>query len=394
MSPNPSQTVTRDHPEKPARRGWRVLSERTSVRRDKLRAGLTEPSVVAEDIDLVNNQVRDLYFAFKPRNGWQDWLTGAIATLLVRIDRCERIERKLRDYASYRAIDFWEDDQTLEVETLASKIDRDPGRVVAKLRQTPAGLDWLLKRWRPLATVGPRDWTDEQRALAGRLTGGDSELDPTRPGFAAEQVAELEARRTRVEEADAILRGLVEADLSDDAVPGLAKLRRYARSLHRQLKWYVDQFQVKYPDKVRDDPHSKPVFFGMSMDPFTIQPSTSIYAKSRTADDEAKPLPPIVTESRNDETKPTPIVEAELPIEPEQEIDETKPTGRPDSAGTLAAKTEAEVVNHREVSVSHDDSDEEFAVVERSKRGDPVRDANRRQKIARRCAAPASLSGV
>jgi len=51
-------------------------------------------------------------------------------------------------------------------------------------------------------------------------------------------------------------------------------------------------------------------------------------------------------------------------------------------------------VTHREVSVSHDDSDEEFAVVERSKRGDPVRDANRRQKIARRCAAPASLSGV
>ena len=242
MSPNPSQsqTVVNDTPEKPARRSKRVLSERTAARKEKLRAGLTEPSVVVEDVDLLNNQNRDIFFAFKPRNAWQDWLTGTIATIMVRINRCDRIERKLRDLASYRAIDFWEDDQVLEVETLASRIDRDPARVVAKLRQTPSGLDWLLKRWRLLETVKPEHWTDEQRALARQLVGGDSESDPTRLGFAAEQVGELEAQRTRVEEADAILRGLVEADLSDDAVPGLAKLRRDVRSLHRELKWYVD----------------------------------------------------------------------------------------------------------------------------------------------------------
>ena len=393
MSNAPTQTIATDTPEKPSRRGKRVLSERTSARRAKLRDSMTEPGVVAEDVDLVNDRVRDIYFSFKPRNGWQDWLTGAIATILVRIDHSERIERKLRDYASYRAIDFWEDDQSLEVETLASRIDRDPARVVAKLRQTPAGLDWLLKRWRLLETVKPERWTDEQRALAGRLVGGDSEVDPTRPGFAAEQVAELEAQRTRVEDADAILRGLVEADLSDDAVPGLAKLRRYARSLHRQLKWYVDQFQVKYPDVIRDDPHREPVFFGVSMNQFTIQPSTSIHANPGPEDDEAKPLPPLPVEPGNDETKPTPVAEAEIPIEPEHEIDKTKPTDRPESVKTLAENV-AEVGTPQDVPVCLDDPNEEVEVVERSKRGDPLRDANRRQKIARRRAAPASLSGV
>ena len=74
---------------------------------------------------------------------------------MVRIDRCTRIERRLRDWASDRPIGFWDEDQALEVETLALKIGQQPRRVVRTLKQSTAGLDWLLKRWRSLAKADP-----------------------------------------------------------------------------------------------------------------------------------------------------------------------------------------------------------------------------------------------
>lgn len=218
----PTAIVADARPDQPKPRARRVLSDRSRQRRARVLAILVDPIVDVETPETLTDRARNI-----------SELTSAIATILVRLDRCERIERRLREYASYRAIDFWEDDQTLEVETLATKINKDPGRVVAKLRQSPAGCDWLLKRWRPLVRLEPAAWTDDQRTLAGLMLGGDQDTDPTAAGFAAGQVADLEAQRERVEQADAILRGLVEADLSDEGVSGLAKLRRYARSLHR-----------------------------------------------------------------------------------------------------------------------------------------------------------------
>ena len=105
--------------------------------------------------------------------------------------------------------------------------------------------------------LGPDDWTDERRELAYRLLGGDERVDPATPGFAAAQLESLAADRGRVEEADAVLRGLVESDLSDANVPDLNKLRREVRSWHRQLKWCADQFHVEHPDRW-DDPMRRP----------------------------------------------------------------------------------------------------------------------------------------
>ena len=60
---------------------------------------------------------------------------------MFRIIRCDRMERKLRDLASFRAINLWEEDQRLAAENLAVKLARQPARVVAQLRQTPAGIE-------------------------------------------------------------------------------------------------------------------------------------------------------------------------------------------------------------------------------------------------------------
>ena len=246
--------------------GRRPRTPRQEHRAGKLLRHLIDPPVVAEDAALLEAQARDINGAFQPRNGWQDWLTTTIGTTIARLNRCERVERKLRDVASYRAIDFWEDDQQLAAETLALKLPKQPGRTVVKLMATPAGVDWLMARWRFLAGVAPDAWTDAQRELAVQMVGADPTIDPCRPGFAQARLDELVRRRERAVELDAIQRGLVEADLSDD-VPGLATLRRQARALHRQLKWYVDQFHVEHPDRW-DDPMRRPATDRVPADAF------------------------------------------------------------------------------------------------------------------------------
>jgi len=286
----------------PGRPGREPLAPKRAWRRGKVIQQLVDPIVIGESAGQLEQQAGDIRSAFQPRNGWQDWLTDTIATLILRINRSERIERKLRDWASYRAFDFWEKDQKLAVETVALKIGKEPARVVAKLRETPTGIDWLLARWRLLARVEPQSWTDEQRDLATRLVGGAEGIDPAAPGFVAGRVAELEAYRDGVQHADAIIRGLVEADLHDDGVPGLARLRRYVRSLHRQLKWYVDQFHVEHPDRW-DDPRRRPASEGRPVEEW--RPRNHNHFEGRPEPlPIVSPEPPVAAAPRNAETNP------------------------------------------------------------------------------------------
>jgi len=314
----PPEFASEESPVVLSRSGREPLSPQRSYRREKVIQQLVNPIPIGESAELLEQQSRDIHHAFQPRNGWQDWLTDTIATILLRINRSERVERKLRDWASYRAFDFWEEDQRLAVETVALKLGKEPARVVAKLRETPAGIDWLLGRWRLLARVEPRSWTDDQRDLAARLVGGDEGIDPAAPGFVARRIADLESYRQNGQHADAIIRGLVEADLHDDGVPGLAKLRRYVRSLHRQLKWYVDQFHVEHPDRW-DDPRrraaseGRPVeewrprnhnhFEGKAEPVYVVIPEPAAVAEVAPENDETNPLLPR-SDHEIDETKP------------------------------------------------------------------------------------------
>ena len=231
------------------RPGGKPLTPRRAQRRNVLKKRLLNPGIMSEDVERLAFEAGRIYDAFQPRNGWQDWLTSAIATLLIRISRCDRIERKLRDLASFRAIDLWEEDQALAVEVLAGRSAHNPSRVVRQLRETPAGIDWLILRRGNLARLDSADWTESERGLILLLLGGNEAIDPTGPGFAQTRIEELRDLRDQVEEADNITRGLDEANLCDDKVAGLARLRRYSRSLHRQMKWYIDQFHVDHSDR-------------------------------------------------------------------------------------------------------------------------------------------------
>ena len=257
-----------------AQSGPAPRSPQREARRARVVARLRAPEPPIDDEARLAAAKRSVIEQFRPSTGWQEWIAGEVASLMVRISRSDRVERKLRDHASYRAIDFWDDDQRLEVEILAAKLPRHPARTEAKLRQTPAGIHWLLTRWRVLERVDPATWTDEQRTLATQLVGGDPALNPADPGFAASRIADLIALRPRVAEADALVRELVETDLADDRVPGLTKLRRERRALQRQLQLYLDQL-APAPDPAIKTDKTKPS-------------STPPSPRS----DETKPLPP------------------------------------------------------------------------------------------------------
>ena len=198
----------------------------------------------------------DVRLAFNPRGAWQEWVVGRVAAGMNRLDRAEVVEQKLRAYAAYRAIDFWDEDRALEAEAIAASLARRPGRTVARLRQNPAGCDWLIRAWRDLAAVPAAEWTPDQNELARHLTGDEVGTDPQAPGFAAGRVAELVDRREMVEEADAVRRALVEAGHLDADVPGLAQLRRDARATERHLRWYVDHLATAPAAGPAADPRS------------------------------------------------------------------------------------------------------------------------------------------
>ena len=390
-----------DQPVGATRPGREPLEPRRARRWAQLRDQLLNPGIQAEDAGQLTFEANRIYDAFQPRNGWQDWLTSAIATLMFRLSRCERIERKLRDLASFRAIDLWEEDQALLVENQAARLGAYPARVVRQLRETPLGIDWLIGEWERLARLDSTAWADLDREQTCLLLGGNNAIDPTEPGFAQVRVAELRNLRCRVEEADAITRGLVEADLCDDKVAGLARLRRYSRSLHRQMKWYIDQFHVDHSDRW-DDPRRQPaaVAFDLmkqqqhrttaySFNEPTPVAETKPFGNPET--DETKPFgnlervetKPFASPQR-DETKPLAAAEGVAatrrpPIEP-------RPPGGPPSATiAVAAGVVPGVTDQaRRVEVA-DYATERGRNHDRPlKAGEPSREYARRQRAARR----------
>ncbi len=355
----PSNPVL-DPLEAPSRRGRAPILEKRSLRRKQVVARLTGPVAEVEDVRSLEDRAEAIRDSFRPRNGWQDWLASAIAVTLGRIDRVGRGERAMRDHAAFRAIDFWEDDQALAVEMLGSTIAKGPGKVVAKLQQTPAGCNWLIARWRALAKVEATDWTEEQRSLAGSLLGGDSEVDPMALGLARGRIAELVEHRGRVEQADAVDRSLVEAGL-EDSIPSLARLRGYERSLQRRLEWYVDQFHAEHPG-TRDETRRKPILTGDS--PGETKPTSVAEAATGThrAIGETKPT-----------TKNTGCG-----------IDETKPFEAVEPV-VVAAPPATEVLNIKQDTIQSR-SIEYDRVAQRKRRIDPARELARLREKRRRSA--------
>jgi len=241
---------------------------RKPSRAEALHRGLRDSPAVPESFELVRDRSADWYRALKPRNDFHAWLVDQIAVISIRVDRSERIERRLRDRHSLRAEVAWEADRRREAEALGARLGKRPGEVAEALRRTPQGCDWLIARWALLAHAADLQgsWTPEQAAMAFDLLGTPAEfregrepwvkLDsqgrlvgpPEGPAAVARrESAALGELRETVAGLDEVDRSLAEADLSDESNHELKKLRRHESALHRRLRWCFAQLKYESP---------------------------------------------------------------------------------------------------------------------------------------------------
>ena len=258
--------------------GPKTAEGKERSRANALKHGLCSSVIVPEDLALVRQRADEWYFALKPQNPHQSWLVDQIAIFSIRIDRAERIERRLRDRHMLRAELVWDDDRSGEIEALAGRIGRRPAQVANALRKTPQGCDWMMARWAMLARSADKNgsWTPDQIKLAFDLLGTPLETrEGHQPGdlidldgkiieaaesplaVARREVAILKERREVVAELDEVDRSLAAADLSDESNVELKRLRRYEGTLHSRLRWCMAQMQLKAPYK-RTDPDLRP----------------------------------------------------------------------------------------------------------------------------------------
>ena len=253
--------------------GPRTQTGKNVSRMNSLTHGLCAKALVPEDADAIMARADLMFDALRPQNDFQCWLVDHAAVCSLRIDRCERIERRTRNKICLRAEVTWDEDRKLDVEKLAARLPKQPAEIVNTLRRTPHGCDWLIARWALLADAADKDidkkWTEEQAALAFDLLATptlfrlgyqpgvvvDSEgniiVATEQPAVLARRmVAELKERREEVRCLDDVDRSLTESDHDFDTDPEIRRIRRYETALHTRLRWAVEL--------IREDPEKRP----------------------------------------------------------------------------------------------------------------------------------------
>ena len=145
------------------------MKGRVGSRANAIKHGLCASAVVPESLELLQQRALECYEGLKPKDSYQGWIVDQVAILTVRVDRCERMERRARDKVSLRACLTWDDDRRLEaIRPRRNRLASNPSEIVEVLRRTPHGCDWLIDRWSRLADAAGDSgaWTDEQARLA------------------------------------------------------------------------------------------------------------------------------------------------------------------------------------------------------------------------------------
>ena len=123
--------------------GPRTPEGKDAARRNALKHGLTAATIPpAEDPSAFESRAASFRQTLKPATDYHAWLVDEIAATTLRLDRARRMERQLRDGASFRALTCWDDDRRRDAERLGATLGRRrPAAVVAELRATPQGID-------------------------------------------------------------------------------------------------------------------------------------------------------------------------------------------------------------------------------------------------------------
>jgi hypothetical protein len=249
--------------------GPRTEEGKARCRGNALKHGMTGEGVVLPDDQAAavaerREQWRD---GFRPEGPEEEWLYEQLIVNSVRVDQCQAQEPAVRVYQARRAVLWWDEDRRLDAETLAAGLARRPALVALRLRQTAQGCDWLIERWRGLASAleaeaSGGDWTDEQKSLAFDLLGVPAELRTAPPWADAGSPAALAARE--IDELKALRNGPLDAlddaerEAAERGVPlnpasgrDLARLRRYEAACLRRFRWAWDRLRARRDDVPR-----------------------------------------------------------------------------------------------------------------------------------------------
>lgn len=194
------------------------------------------------------------------------WCRREALVLAERIERAHRVEERERDHAALRAETCWDADRRREADQVGLGLARRPERVVARLRETVQGCDWLITRWEWLrAAAGrPGGWTADHAALARNLRGEPAAFGDESPAvadpaaLAIAEITALRATRVSLEPADRFGRESARKGLDDAATPALRRAIRYAADLFRRLRWCLDVLPADEPAPPAPEPAPAP----------------------------------------------------------------------------------------------------------------------------------------
>ncbi len=243
-------------------------------RANALKHGLCASVCVPEDLETVQQRSTDFFDTLKPQNLIHVWMVDQAALYSVRIERSQRMERRIRDKISLRAELTWDDDRRFEAEDIGRKLGKDPASAVEALRRTSHGCEWMMTRWAMLAHAADTQkegWTDAQIKLAFDLLATPHEFrEGRKPGLmidlegrviddgedsaavARREIEALKDHREIVADLDEVNQALAAADLTNEGDPELRRLRRYESALFNKMRWCLKQITIQSPYRVPD----------------------------------------------------------------------------------------------------------------------------------------------
>jgi hypothetical protein len=194
----------------------------------------------------------------KPSTAEQVWFVTQIVFESLRLARSRVRERHLIHYFALRASLCWDIDRRLAVELLAEKISKKPVQVVARLKESRHGCEWLLDRWRALGEVLEVEgkWNDAQRSLAFDMMGIVPEARHGEPWQRArhDSPQALVAREIEIlnrlkacslDAIDAQDRRLAEQGLGVEHERPMVQLNRDAVASFRRMQWAYRQIVAR-----------------------------------------------------------------------------------------------------------------------------------------------------
>ena len=250
--------------------GPKTTTGKRASRANAITHALCASVCVPEDQKVVTGRAIQFFDTLRPQNDFHCWVVSEVSLITFKIDRAERMDRRVRDKIAIKAELSWDGDKRLEAEMLGEQLAVRPAIVVEKLKATPQGCEWLMARWAMLAYAAEtkNSWTPAQEQLAFDLLGTPGDFrEGHKPGVmidlfgqvidpgdkpaavARREVEALTEQLARVAPLDEANQALAMVDLNDDHDPELKRVRRYEGSMHSRLRWCVRQLQEQGPPR-------------------------------------------------------------------------------------------------------------------------------------------------